>query len=285
MKLIWYGTASLMLEEEGVGLAFDPFMGIRPGELKKPPEILPYEKELRCMRNIFITHGHFDHIYHLPRLYAKNRRQEGESSHEERPIIYCTETPKKTLLRRGMPEMQFREIQPGTEVAIGPFTVRCLQGRHCRFDFPLILRTVCSRRFFRHPGHLLRLLYLNMTYPENKEILFYEVICAGKRVQIMGSMNLDQNVSYPTGADLLILPLQGRSDADTYALNLVRRLQPKKILLDHYDNTFEPLTGEVDVSGFVRNVWEEFHIPCRPLRKGETVYEGTEAEKTLGRQA
>lgn len=83
----------------------------------------------------------------------------------------------------------------------------------------------------------------------------------------MGSMNLDSNTEYPTGADALVLPLQGRSDQDTYALALVERLKPKAVLLDHYDDAFPPLSSQVDTSGFVRNVQERYGIYCKPLRK------------------
>ena len=91
MKLSWYGTASLILEEAGVRIAFDPFGGIAPGELKHPPEQLPYEEELRNVDRVYVTHGHLDHIIHLPRLYGGT----------DIPI-YCTEAPEHTWLRHGM---------------------------------------------------------------------------------------------------------------------------------------------------------------------------------------
>lgn len=260
MKLSWYGTASLILEEAGVRMAFDPFGGIAPGELKNPPEQLPYEEQFRNVNRVYVTHGHFDHLIHLPRLYGGT----------DIPI-YCTEAPEHTLLRHGMQPYQLRRIGPGYEETVGPFRVRAFHSRHCRFDLPQLKKTVRSPDFFRDMEHLNALLKADVTYPELGQILLYQVEAGGKRVQILGSMNLAPQEDYPTGAEALVLPLQGRSDQDTYALELVRRLKPGAVYLDHYDNSFPPITGAVDPGGFVDNVVRTFHIPCLPLSRGQTI--------------
>lgn len=87
----------------------------------------------------------------------------------------------------------------------------------------------------------------------------------------MGSMNLDPDTDYPTDADILVLPLQGRSDLDTYGLALAERLKPRQILLDHYDNTFPPLSDCIDPSGFIQNAEQKLGIPCRPLQVGQKI--------------
>jgi hypothetical protein len=179
--------------------------------------------------------------------------------------VHCTKTPRKTLLKHGFPEEELHEIAPGWTGTVGPFTLRAYQGRHCHFDWPLLQKTIFCRRFWSHPIHLLQLLSVYLRYPQKNEILFYELSCLGKRVHIIGSMNLDADTCYPTDADVLILPLQGRSDQDSYALNIVKRLQPKSVLLDHYDDAFPPMSDTVDTSGFERNVRETFGIPCIPL--------------------
>lgn len=260
MELTWYGTACVVLREGEETIAFDPFCGVAPGQLKHPPEHLPDEAALRAAGHIFITHGHFDHISHLPRLYR-----------DSQSAVYCTCTPAQTLLRRGLPQARLRIIEPGWSGRVGPFFIQALQGRHCKFDGPLVRKTVLSRRFFRHPGHLLRLLATHLSCPEKGETLFYQVTCGALRVQIMGSMGLDVDTVYPTGADVLILPLQGRSDQDTYALELARRLQPKSIILDHFDDSYPPITGEVEPSGLVENVRRELGISCRVPSRGETI--------------
>lgn len=255
MQLTWYGTASLLLQEKDMSIAFDPFDGL-PIHGPRHGQPLPHEEDFRRASRIFVTHGHLDHIYHIPRIYG-----------DTDATVYCTEAPKNTLVNHGFPSNRICRIAPGWKESFGPFQITAYQGRHCVFDFPLILRTASRANFWRHPAHLTRLAALDCLYPEKGEILFYEVTCGGTRVQIMGSMNLDSNTEYPTGADVLVLPLQGRSDQDTYALGIIERLQPKSVLLDHYDDSFPPLSDNIDTSGFVRNVWEHFRIRCCPLTK------------------
>lgn len=278
MQLTWYGNASLVLQEEDTVIAFDPFSGIPVTGFPDNARELPYTQEFRNAKNVFVTHGHFDHIYHIPRLY-----------HDLEVTVYCTKTPYRTLCGKdvstgnttgnstgntcNIPCEKLCMIAPGWQGDIGPFHITAYQGRHCRFDMPLILRKLFSSRTWKHLAQFFRLFRLHAAYPENGEILFYEVACKGKRIQIMGSMNLDADTIYPTEADLLILPLQGRSDQNKYALQFVEKLKSKQVMLDHYDDAFAPLTDEIDTSGFVKNVRERFGIVCKPLQKGETIYE------------
>ena len=90
--------------------------------------------------------------------------------------------------------------------------------------FPQILQ------YFRNA---LALAYLNPKFPEGGQTLMYEVHAEGKRVQVMGSLGLQEDQEYPQGADLLILPFQGSEFLEAVALEVVERLQPKRILLDH----------------------------------------------------
>jgi hypothetical protein len=261
MELTWYGTAALLLQDGETTIAFDPFFGLPVPIPGQPAKLPPDAQDFQNVRHIFVTHGHLDHICQIPQLCAHTNRQ-----------IYCTAAPARTLEKHGVPAAQIQQIAPGDCFTIGSFQIRAWQGRHCVFDRPLLFHTICSRRFFRHPIHLFRLLKLHLTHRECGEILFYEVTCAGFRMQILGSMNLDTDTEYPTGADVLILPLQGRSDQDTYALTLVERLKPKSVWIDHYDNTFPPLSGQVDPSGFIRNVTQTFGIPCEPLSYKKGVF-------------
>lgn len=262
MQLTWYGTASLILQEGDTAIAFDPFCGLPVHAIAHPANPMPYEKDFRKIPYVFVTHGHLDHIYHIPQIYR-----------DASVVVHCTSAPKRTLLKHGFPAGNIQEIAPGWCGKYGPFEITAYQSRHCVYDLPLLRHTIFCRRFWAHPVHLVRLLTTHILYREKGEILFYEIVCHGLRIQIMGSMNLDPDTEYPTGADMLILPLQGRSDQDIYALKLVKRLKPKSILLDHYDNTFPPLSDDIDTSGFICNVREQFGIPCQPLKKGVTIYE------------
>ena len=52
---------------------------------------------------------------------------------------------------------------------------------------------------------------------------------------------------------------------------LVERLAPRGILLDHYDDAFPPMSATVDTAGFVTAAEKRLGIPCRALKKYETL--------------
>lgn len=269
MDITWYSAAGLRLREGDGAIAFDPFFGMDVGCFgKENPPPLPVGG-FEDVTDVFVTHGHVDHIYHLPALC-------GVSSFR----IHCTPTPRRTLLHLGVPPRRVVPAAAGETEVIPPFTVTAYQGRHCRFDLPVILRTVFRKRFFRHPIHLVRFLWTMIRCPEKGEILMYEVSCGGKRIQVLGSLGLDAHTDYPTGADVLILPFQGRSDLETYALGIVKKLKPRSVLLDHYDDAFPPISSQVATEAFIQILRQQEHIPCQAMVKGQDIH--VETEKTLG---
>lgn len=257
MKLSWYGTASVMLESEGYRIVFDPFLTI-------PIEETLYRRKLHAIKYrtadaVLVTHGHFDHIIDIPKLYRNTDTK-----------VYATKTPCKTLMSRGDVERdQLRVIGPGVTFQLGGFTIRAYQGRHCRFDLGIMLKTVFKWETLMNPKRLYDLIKLNRLYAENGETLFYEIEAEGKRVQLMGSMGLDFGTVYPTDADVLILPFQGTSNPAQTVAPIIHRLQPKRIYLDHYDNTFPPMSSQVGTADFIARL-HRHGIPAAPLTVGMT---------------
>lgn len=258
MKLTWMGTAALMLQSGDTTVAVDPFPGL---PLDEPiNREIPDRGLFQRADHVLVTHGHFDHIQFIPALYGQGTCP-----------VYATETPCHTLESKGFSTGRLHRIAPGDAFDLGPLHVRTWQGRHCHFDFPLVVRTLGSPRALTHPARLARLLKLNKEYDEAGEILFYEVTDGGYRLQIMGSLGLDDATEYPTGADWLILPYQGRSDLVKYALPMVERMAPKAVLLDHYDDAFPPMSSAIDTAAFEETVSRRLGIPCRALQKYETL--------------
>ena len=258
MKLTWLGTAALLLQADDTAVAVDPFPGLPLDEPidREIPDRALFERA----DHVLVTHGHFDHIQFIPALYGKGSCP-----------VYATGTPCRTLEGKGFPAHRLRRIAPGDGFDLGPLHIRTWQGRHCHFDFPLVVRTLTSPCTLRHPARMARLLRLNKEYDEAGEILFYEVSDGERRLQIMGSLGLDDATEYPTGADWLILPYQGRSDLVDYALPLVERLAPKAVLLDHYDDAFPPMSSAIDTAPVEAAVSRQLGIPCRALQIYETL--------------
>ena len=61
----------------------------------------------------------------------------------------------------------------------------------------------------------------------------------------------------------------GWDDNYSHAVEIIERLKPEKILLDHYDDTFPPLTGPLDLSPILQNY--EGRIAPMELRRTYTI--------------
>lgn len=241
MKITWYGTAALILEQDDFLLAVDPFVAMTPlgvsNEERRKSERAALLKKVDAA---LVTHGHFDHIYDIPALYR-----------DSDITIYATKTPCESIAERGAAEDNLMLIVPGDTLRIGPFEIDVYQGRHCKFDFGVAKKTLLRKSTASHLGKLLKLWKLNVDFPENNETVFYEIHADGKRLQLMGSMGMDDKTDYPTGADLLILPFQGTGDPAKTVAPIIASLKPKRILLDHYDDAFPPLSSQVRTEDFV----------------------------------
>ena len=248
IKLKWYGTASILLEYDKTRLLFDPFLSLN-AKCFKPPV-----NELSAVENILVTHGHLDHIVDIPAIL---KRGDGTAT------VYCTAKPREVLVSKGVEETRVRLIKPGDCLNFGPFEVRVLKGKHIVFNLGLVLKTFFNPRVFTNRNNLKYMLTENKICVEAGEMVVYNISVANKRILILGSLNLDDDTEYPEGADLLILPFQGRSDINKYAMPFIDRLQPKKVLLDHFDDTFPPISSNVKTGPFI-SLMQRNH-PCIPV--------------------
>lgn len=236
----WFGTAAILMSAGGSSIIFDPFVSMN-GKIDAYDHTVAAEAD-----GILITHGHFDHLADVPDLVGKYGQD-----------IYCSGTAAQTLRREGVDEKKIRVVAPGKHLKIGNFNITVRRGRHIVFDLRLILRTAFNRRVFTYRDNLRKIAGLNRRYPAG-EVIIWEIEAGEKRILHLGSLNLAPEEVYPRGADLLTVPLQGRSDLNDFAMDILRRLEPKAIYLHHFDDTFPPVTDKVDCQGFAREVRRGF---------------------------
>lgn len=134
MKITWYGTATIGLDDGKTRLLFDPFV-----RMNKRIETTPVEG-FAGFDAVLVTHGHLDHIYSIPSL----------TQVDTTVPVYCTETPKATLQKRGVPEGRIRLIAPGDTLQFGDFTVKVWPFRHIVFD-PIYILTVVPKSALHLP--------------------------------------------------------------------------------------------------------------------------------------
>jgi len=243
MKITWYGTAGIMIESDGTQLLFDPFIPLNNKGYKPPLD------ELASAKSILVTHGHFDHIADIPAIWENG---------DGKACIYATKTPRETLISKGIARESIKKIAPDDTITIGPFEIRALKGRHVKFDKRLILKTLLRLRFFLYWRNLLYILNEIRVCAEAGEIVVYHIRSKGEQVLLLGSMNLDAETDYPKNVDLLVLPFQGRSDINSYAMSFIDRLRPKKVLLDHFDDAFPPISSAVETARFESQMREKY---------------------------
>ena len=236
MELIWHGTAAIEVVCSSGRILFDPFIPLKGSGVDVKIE------EFDGVSDVFVTHGHFDHISDLPEIVQRNPDVR----------IHCTKTPYAALIKKGVMERNLFLIGYGQTILCQGFTIHTFHGMHA------ILPKVSFSRLgyaLRSParGNLPHILRENSRCRENDETVFYQIEAEGKSVSLMGSLNLRDEVDYPTEADVLVLPYNGWEDNFPPAAEIIDRLKPQRVLLDHYDDTFPPLTMPLDMSQILKS--------------------------------
>lgn len=241
MKITWLGTASILIESEDTCILFDPFVELAGGS---NPNTL---EDFRGVTDICITHGHVDHLFFVPQLIE-----------EQDATVHCP-SPAAVTLEGWLEECgNVVRTLPGESWQVGGIRLRTHMGAHVPFTPCLAMRTLLQMRNLRYWRNALFLAWAHPRFPEKGETLVYEIEAEGKRVLLLGSMALDPDTVYPEGADLLILPFQGRREPEREACRIVERLKPRRVLLDHFDDAFPPVSRQEDTRRLCRLMKERF---------------------------
>lgn len=255
MKITWFGTASLLIENAESRVLIDPFLPLKGAE--NHPSLLDYQKE----DSILITHGHIDHLGSIPKILLHSDA-----------TVYCSTTPAATLEKKNADSDQIVIIRPGDILYFGEIKAAVLPGKHIRFDSRLIRHTLCSPRVLRYFPNFLSLLFWNHTFTEGNETLTYLIEAGGKKVLVLGSLALNETADYPKYVDMLILPYQGATDLVSAALSVIARIEPRSVLLDHFDDAFPPISRQIDTKPLRKTLKEQYpELPVVKPTAGKAV--------------
>ena len=237
MKITWLGTASILISCGAGKILFDPYLRLRN------PQLSPFPLDaIADVQAIFITHPHLDHFADLPTVMEAC----------DAPVHVCRRG-LEIAMEQGFELSRMHRIRPGDMVHAGGMTVRAYRSCHCQYDWSVVRETL-SRAL--RPEHLRGGLQIDAENHRfridlKRDVLAYEICGDGRRVFLMGSANCCDDVDYPINMDLLVYPYQGRNDMDAYSMQFLERLRPRRVMLDHMDDAFPPVSKQMDCHPFL----------------------------------
>ena len=242
-QFTWLGTAGFSIKTPDSHILVDPYLTRNTEAIPHQP-LSPRElvDRLGPAQAIFVTHGHFDHIWDIPALAALNP---GAS-------IHCDAVPARTLENLGVPAARLQPVAADDPpIAIGDITARARAGRHIKFDLPLVGSTLkrMGWGFYRH-------LHLFRNYPCG-HVIAWRFNIQGKDILFFGSAGatddeLDALKREPIHT--LMLPLQGHSMICDLAARQVERLSPQRVIPHHMDDYHPPVSQTVDINPFLNRL-------------------------------
>jgi L-ascorbate metabolism protein UlaG (beta-lactamase superfamily) len=244
MRLQWLGTSGFKIETDDLSFLIDPYLSrnalARPVQTLKPQDIADAGQ-------VFISHGHFDHLCDVPAVMAVGKSQ-----------AYCSETAASTLVRNGADSNRVHTVKAdGFSIDLGTYRAEAFFSRHVKFDIPLVVNTLCRvgpagyRRASR-AGLLDR-------YPLG-QVLSWRFTVGGYSIHHFGSAGSTPDELKRLSArplDLLLIPLQGNTQICDIALEYVRVLKPRMVIPHHQDDFYPPVSSSVDIRPFVIGVVEQ----------------------------
>jgi len=243
MRLQWLGTAGFRIETDDQVFLIDPYLSRDP--LSRPVQTLK-PSDISDAGQIFISHGHFDHLYDVPAIMAA-----GKSS------VYCSQTAAATLLREGVDSGRIHAVTAdGFALDFGGYRAQAFFSRHVKFDIPLVARTLWRMG----PAGILRISNsgISRNYPMG-QVLSWRFTVDGYSIHHFGSAGfmpgeLERLAANPP--DLLLVALQGHTHICDIALEYVRMIKPRLVIPHHQDDFYPPISTAVDIRPFVMKVCE-----------------------------
>ena len=244
MKIIWHGTAAVEYVCDVGRILFDPFVPLR-GAIHQT-DLSEYDG----FTDILVTHGHFDHIANIPEIVERNPDIQ----------IQCSSTPYNTLQKRGVPTDNLKLLHFGDELSVSGFEILLMHGKHATLPKATAQR-LKNILLSRNAGNIPYIVCENRRCQENDETILYVIRAEDKTVCHMGSMNLRDDIDYPIGCDVLLLPYNGWDDNFPPAKAIIEKLKPKHVLIHHFDNTFPPITSEPNLEPLLKEYGDLIIVP------------------------
>lgn len=242
MELKWLGTAGFEFKTGNHTFFVDPFLS-RNKQAHPKQDICP--SELSPVDQIFISHGHFDHIRDIPQIALQNS-----------PGIYCSTLVAEHLINKKIDSSQIVPIAHDQIMFdFQAFQAQAFFSTHIRFDLLLVLSTLLRMNL-----KILNYLSLLRNYPCG-QVLSWRFFIEDKIIQFFGSGGStlsELEILRNPPIDILLVPLQGHSNICDIGLEYVRVLKPKIVIPHHFDNFFPPISQQVNIQAFIEKMHSDY---------------------------
>ena len=192
IAITWYGTASVRISAGSTQLLIDPFYPFSDSSVKIPPDAFD-----NCS-DILISHGHYDHIGSLSKIVRRNTR------------VFCTKAPCRTLCAMGVSRENLRLIRPGSVFKVGDIRITVFKGKHIRLTALDCIKAVFSMRVLQKTSGVVGKIQRIISCPEKGESLCFLAEAYGRRILILGSLALADDVDYPPDTDIVFFHIRAR---------------------------------------------------------------------------
>lgn len=232
----WLGTAGFEIRAGGASILIDPYV-TRAGYgacLWRPlvPDLSQIARITPQADAIIVGHTHFDHALDVPAIAQRTGA-----------MVYGSKSAI-ALCRASLvpdPKLVNVEREPGSEpvtAEVGPFRLRFAPSAHSRFAMGRV----------PFPGEIMDCDQVPLRTERYRcgAVFRVEIEVFGRRIVHLGSAELVERAACPKEVDLLLLCVAGWQSSEQFPERVARALDPKAVLLSHWDNFFLPLDrGEV----------------------------------------
>lgn len=246
VEVRFLGVAGFALTCEGTTVLIDPYVtrfGLGDMVRRKvvAPDLAAIDRWVPTADAVLVGHTHFDHALDVPAI----ARRDGCP-------VYGGESLRTLMGLHGRAE-QAVVVEPHRPVEVGPFTVTFVPSLHSKLalgrSIPSDGEITCE-----HVGALTPQAYCC------GQVWGLHVEVDGATLYHQGSADLIEDEIRHTGVDAFLCGVAGRQFTDDYMARILRRLDPRTVVLCHHDDFLrrldEPLafTFGVDVAGVPEEV-------------------------------
>ncbi len=256
MKLRWLGTAGFRLQHQDGTLLVDPYVSrnaqARPSHVASIDSLGPADA-------VILSHGHFDHAADLPELAKRHPM----------PIHACPRSCRN-LAFRGIPEPLLHPIEAGQLLEIGPFQILPFPIHHVRYGAGLVLRTL-KRIGVTAPTYLPLLKDWPCGQPFAFRIIIDQISLMHMGTAGATPAELDR-IAADRRDEVLLIALQGNDRIHEISAAIVDRLRPNRVIPQHHDDFYPPVSQEVPLPPFTDLVRQcQPHTLVTPLEVGQEI--------------